>query len=1050
MYECVCDCMFDFTDENIPQEMCELECDDIVNREQCNSMTTQDDKKLNGKTEILKISKFKINYKELKGRPCVDFYVKDRKVHCLLDTGARVNVIKAEIIKNMKDIKIRETKKRIHCANDSELINYGIVQLNVVIEGTQKLIEFYVVKELDPEMIAGIDFLDKFGIKLKRQIPRGGEILVIRDNPSDEDRLRRIMNIFDKQIDGQLMKILANYKSVFMADKWDIGKTSLTKHRIETHGDPILVKPYRQPKHFEDKLDDVIKNFEENDIIEKCSSPWNFPLVCVWKKEKQDIRVCVDFRQLNRITVRPAFPMPNVDDMLNTLNGAQYFSTIDLGNAYYQVELEEESKIKTAFSTKNGQYCFKRMPFGIAAAPATFQELMVKVLGDLNWKEAVVYLDDILVFAKNKEEHMQRIKHVLEKIKEAGLRINPEKCQFLTERTKFLGYIVSKNGIETDQTKIDAIKKFQNPSCIKHLRSFLGLTNYYRKFLKDYAKYSKVLEGLCGKNKDKKIIWTEECEEAFRKLKEKMIDTPILAYPDFEKEFILDTDASFDTIGAVLSQKDTYGRERVIAYGSHKMNKHELGYCVTRKELLAIYYFTQNFKHFLYGKRFLLRTDHKAITFMLNTKNPITPQFQTWINFLSSLDMRMEYRKGGKHSNADAMSRNSCELCSQCQTMHEEAKKGKIKTRILALDEESKEFKWQKDNDEINQIREDIRMGRTKKWILKDNIVTTIDNKYWIPRTTRTEFVEDAHKMLCHAGSKKVYNYLKDDFDMVNMREIIKEIVKCCINCQKRKTLTTKTKESFIKQFADEPFQKLYMDFCGPFKRTLNGYQYILAIIDQFSRYISLNAVIHQDEKTARKVLLDRWIWKFGPPKEIHVDRGKAFESTLFKDTLKRFKAEIIYSSPYHHNTNGIIERQFRTIRDAMNIRIKDQAHKDWTEILPEVEFMMNSTIQATTGISPAEMIFGRKLRHWWKDTKKQSCNKKEKSENTIETKRIFHTGDKVLIKKENATKEEDRYMGPATVKSRRHERSYELELEDGRILIRNVEWLKPFKSRGM
>ena len=521
MYECVCDCMFDFTDENIPQEMCELECDDIVNREQCNSMTTQDDKKLNGKTEILKISKFKINYKELKGRPCVDFYVKDRKVHCLLDTGARVNVIKAEIIKNMKDIKIRETKKRIHCANDSELINYGIVQLNVVIEGTQKLTEFYVVKELDPEMIAGIDFLDKFGIKLKRQIPRGGEILVIRDNPSDEDRLRRIMNIFDKQIDGQLMKILANYKSVFMADKWDIGKTSLTKHRIETHGDPILVKPYRQPKHFEDKLDDVIKNFEENDIIEKCSSPWNFPLVCVWKKEKQDIRVCVDFRQLNRITVRPAFPMPNVDDMLNTLNGAQYFSTIDLGNAYYQVELEEESKIKTAFSTKNGQYCFKRMRFGIAAAPAPFQELMVKVLGDLNWKEAVVYLDDILVFAKNKEEHMQRIKHVLEKIKEAGLRINPEKCQFLTERIKFLGYIVSKNGIETDQTKIDAIKKFQNPSCIKHLRSFLGLTNYYRKFLKDYAKYSKVLEGLCGKNKDKKIIWTEECEEAFRKLKEK-------------------------------------------------------------------------------------------------------------------------------------------------------------------------------------------------------------------------------------------------------------------------------------------------------------------------------------------------------------------------------------------------------------------------------------------------------------------------------------------------------------------------------------------------
>ena len=159
----------------------------------------------------------------------------------------------------------------------------------------------------------------------------------------------------------------------------------------------------------------------------------------------------------------------------------------------------------------------------------------------------------------------------------------------------------------------------------------------------------------------------------------------------------------------------------------------------------------------------------------------------------------MKYRKGEKHSNADAMSRNSCEMCVQCQTMHEEAKKGKVKTRILALDDESKGFKWQKDNDEIKQIRSDIRTGKTKKWLLKDDIVTTMDNKYWIPKGKRTEFVEEIHKMLCHAGSKKVYNYLKDDFDMEDMRKTVKEIVQSCMNCQKRKTLTTKTKMKHIK-----------------------------------------------------------------------------------------------------------------------------------------------------------------------------------------------------------------------------------------------------------
>jgi len=325
-----------------------------------------------------------------------------------------------------------------------------------------------------------------------------------------------------------------------------------------------------------------------------------------------------------------------------------------------------------------------------------------------------------------------------------------------------------------------------------------------------------------------------------------------------------------------------------------------------------------------------------------------------------------------------------------------------------------------------------------------------MDNKYWIPKGKRTEFVEEIHKMLCHAGSKKVYNYLKDDFDMEDMRKTVKEIVQSCMNCQKRKTLTTKTKEKHIKQSADEPFEKIYMDFCGPFKRNINGYQYILAIIDQFSRYISVNAVAHQDERTVRKVLLDKWIWKYGPPKEIHVDRGKTFESALFKETANKFKAEIVYSSPYHHNTNGVVERQFRTIRDAMNIRMKDEVHKDWTETLPEIEFMLNSTIQATTGISPAEIIFGRKLRHWWKNTDGKRPVEKEMNKSTTQTKRVFQIGDKVLIKKENVTKDEDRYMGPATIKNRRHERSYEIQLDDGRILIRNVEWLKPFKSRGM
>ena len=413
--------------------------------------------------------------------------------------------------------------------------------------------------------------------------------------------------------------------------------------------------------------------------------------------------MCLDFRILNTNTIRPAFPLPNVNEMLDSLHGAKYFSSIDLGNAYYQVELEEESKEKTAFSTKYGQYYFNRMPFGIAAAPSTFQKLMTIVIGDMIWKESLVYLDDILVFSKTIEDHIRILDKLLGRIANAGLRLNPDKCKFFVSEIKFLGHIINTEGIKTDMEKIETIRKFEKPRCVKHVRSFLGLTNYYRKFIEGYSKYAKPLELLIN-TKNKNIVWTNECEIAFKKLKEKMFNSPILKYPDFSREFILDTDASFDTIGAVLSQKDEYGLERVIAYGSKSMSKHEIGYCITRKELLSVFYFTQHFKHYLYGKQFVLRTDHKAITFMLTTKKPITAQFQNWINFLSSLNIKLEYRKGDKHGNADALSRMNIEQCKQCNLNHKDAKTVKCQTRLLTMNQENLITELQQNSAEIDEI----------------------------------------------------------------------------------------------------------------------------------------------------------------------------------------------------------------------------------------------------------------------------------------------------------------------------------------------------------
>jgi len=693
-------------------------------------------------------------------------------------------------------------------------------------------------------------------------------------------------------------------------------------------------------------------------------------MICAWKKEKNDIRLCLDFRQLNLVTERQACPMQNMIEMMDKLYGSKYFTSIDLGNAYYQMELEEESNLKTAFSTKAGKFYFNRIPFGIAAASGTFQELMTRILGDI--EQTVVYLDDILIFSKSLEKHYEILDRVLDRIEKAGLRINPEKCHILKTEVKFLGHVINEKGIQTDPSKLEAIKSFEKPKCIKNLRSFLGICNYYRRFIKDYATKAKTLEQLCGLDK-KKLLWTEACDIAFAEMKEALTTPPILGFPDVEKEFILDTDASFDTIGAVLSQKDRNGHERVIAYGSHSMSNHEKGYCITRKELLAMYYFCQHFNHYLYGKRFSLRTDHKAITFMLKTKKPITAQFQTWINYLSSLDIQLEYRKGVNHSNADMLSRNKCDTCTQCLMAHEEAKTQKIKTRRINVLAITDIYKYQ--GGVMEKIKMNIKTGKNKNLVIIDGIIKTNKGKVWIPESSREEMIMQIHTLLSHAGAEKVTKYIAEKYEMTNQKEIIKEVIGQCEACQKSKTITTATKEKRITLVANEPFEKLYIDICGPLKETWRKKNYIVAIIDQFSRYISLTAVGKQDETTIKNTIMTKWILRFGAPKEIHTDCGKTFESKVIKDMAESMSIKMCYSSPYHHNTNGIVERQFRTIREYLNASLHTKKGSDWEELLPEIEFTLNATFQKTIGKSPAEIIFGKKIyREGWhsKDIKLQ------------------------------------------------------------------------------
>ena len=467
--------------------------------------------------------------------------------------------------------------------------------------------------------------------------------------------------------------LLIKFKDAFSKHPKDIGTTPLIEHTIDT-GDatPIKIPPRRIPISKLKQAEQEMAEMADRQIIEPSDSAWCSPVVLI-NKPDGSLRFCIDYRRLNEKTIKSGQPINRIDDSLDALAGATLFSVLDLRSGYWNVNIAEKDRPKTAFAIPgSGLWQFRKMPFGLCNAPSTFVSLMQKVLRGLSWKICLTYLDDIIVMSKSFDEHLENLSKVISCLQKADLKLHPKKCDLFKEKVSFLGHVVSSEGVATDPEKLESVKNWPVPKNLKQVRSFIGFCSYYRRYVKGFSTVARPLHKLTEAGQ--KFDFNEECLTAFETLKEALTSAPILGYPNSEDPFILDTDASNDGLGSVLSQIQN-GVERVIAYFSKTFSKQERRYCVTRRELLAVVASIKHFHHYLYGQKFVVRSDHGALRWIYNFKNP-EGQLARWLETLATYDFKIEHRAGRVHSNADGLSRrpcceSGCNYCTRAEMRYE-------------------------------------------------------------------------------------------------------------------------------------------------------------------------------------------------------------------------------------------------------------------------------------------------------------------------------------------------------------------------------------------
>ncbi|CAG9785319.1 unnamed protein product [Diatraea saccharalis] len=778
----------------------------------------------------------------------------------------------------------------------------------------------------------------------------------------NETRNDDILNCNEKLSDIERLKfrkLLQNYKDCFSSGLKDLGFTNLTEMVIELEDSvPIVYRPYRMPYADRILVRSMVQEMIEHGIVRESTSPYASPIVLVQKKSG-DKRLCVDYRALNRKTKKEHYPLPRIEDQLDQLAGNKIFTSLDLASGYYQIPIAEESKHKTAFVTPDGQYEYNRMPFGLVNAPSVFQRTINKILLEARVKFAIVYMDDVLIPARDFDEGIRRLEEVLGLLKRGGLTLRLNKCNFFMETIDFLGYEVSAEGIRPGCRKIEAVTKFPKPRNQHEVRQFLGLSGYFRRFILHYALLAAPLTNLL--KKDAKWSWDDSQDCAFSKIKAMLTNRPVLALYNHDAETQLHTDASKEGLAGILLQANSDGVFQPVSYFSRKTNADERKFHSYDLETLAVIASLNRFRVYLIGIPFKIFTDCNALRSTM-IKRELIPRIARWWIQLQEYDCVIEYRPGARMSHVDALSRNPVDENTVETPTHidvlaiQQCEDDWIST-VQSADEEVKKIKDILSDPDSEQVM-DIR----KNYKLKNNRVFKIvgdEIKWLVPKGVRWQILKMNHDDVGHCGYDKTLSRIRKNFWFAKMRKFVKKYVTSCLECAHHKTPGGKREgELHPIDKPSIPFHTVHADHLGPFVKSKNGNCYLLILVDGFTKFVNIKPVKDTKSSTTIRLLKDH-ISHFGVPTRLITDKGTSFTSGAFKEFIMLYGIKHIINAVSTPRANGQVERFNRTILNALSTSSHGKDEKSWDKQIPDIQLGLNTTTHKTTQKSPSELLFG-------------------------------------------------------------------------------------------